>query len=317
MNDTDLSKKTISVIISTKNEERVIHDCLSSVFNQSLEPLEVIVVDGRSTDGTLQKAQEFPVKIISEEEPTSLPNSRNLGINSAQGEVILLMDADTILDKNCAENAVKYFKDPNIIAVIPSEENVPHTRLERIQLEWERGTANSFRSGIGISVFTEFLRKSIFDKIKFNTDLGYGEDEDFQQKLKQFYRGPGKIIHASDAKISAHTIHTISEFCARYTWYGRTFTKYFSTRPSAKTFLNLGSILAPAILLILGFLTVFILPILPFFIIIAALLIARNLIVCYRSKSIDFIEFVGFEFLRSLFFVFGIIQGIFSRRRGK
>jgi glycosyltransferase involved in cell wall biosynthesis len=308
---------TVSVIIPTKNEEQVIQECLSSVYNQSLEPLEVIIVDGRSTDDTLKKARRFPVKVIIEGEPTSLPNARNVGIENAKGEVIFIMDADVILDKNCIKNAVQYFEDPNIIAVIPSERNVAHTRLEKIQIEWERGTANPIRMGIGISTFAEFFRKMVLEKIKFDSDLGYGEDEDFRRRFERLCRGSGKIIKACDSKISVHTLHSFKELRTTYTWYGRTSTRYLSKHPSIKTILNLGSVLTPTILLVLGFLTLLLAQALPFLVIVSALLVARNLIACYRSKSAHFFEFIGFEFIRSLFFVIGTIQGFFSKKRGK
>ena len=44
----------ISVIITVKNEEDKIERCLEAVFNQTLKPFEVIVVDGHSTDGTFE-----------------------------------------------------------------------------------------------------------------------------------------------------------------------------------------------------------------------------------------------------------------------
>jgi glycosyltransferase involved in cell wall biosynthesis len=311
------SKTAVSVIIPTKNEEQVIHECLSSVFNQSLKPMEVIIVDGRSTDNTLKETSQFPVKVIIEKEPTSLPNARNLGIENAMGDVIFIMDADVILDQDCIKNALKYYEDPDTIAVIPSEQNIAHCRLEKIQIDWIRGSANPLRSGIGISVFAEFLRKTVFEKIEFDSRLGYAEDGDFQQRLKLIYGRSAKITHALDSKISVHYSHTLKELQTQYTWYGRTFKRYLQKNFSIKPLMNLGSLLAPTILLALGSLSIIITQFLPFSILVAALLFARNLIVCYRSKSIHFVEFVAFEFVRSLFFSIGLIQGFFSRKRGK
>ena len=87
-----ISELNVSVIIPTKNEGPAIQGCLSSVFNQSLKPLEVIVVDGRSSDDTVTQAQQFDVKVITETEPASLPNARNLGVKNAKGEIILIID---------------------------------------------------------------------------------------------------------------------------------------------------------------------------------------------------------------------------------
>jgi glycosyltransferase involved in cell wall biosynthesis len=259
-----MSKKTVSVIIPTKNEEQVIHECLSFVFTQSLKPLEVIIVDGLSTDGTLKKAQQFPVKIITEKEPASLPNARNLGIENAKGEVILIMDADVILEKNCVENAVKRFEDTSVVAVIPCEKSLAHTRLEKIEICWLRGTANPIRSGVGIPSFVEFFRQTAFKKVRFDSNLGYGEDMDFQKRLKMVFKGNGKIIYSDDSAISIHHPHTVKELRSQYAWYGRTFKTYFSKDPSIRTMLNLGSLLTPTILIILGILTLFFIQVLPF-----------------------------------------------------
>jgi glycosyltransferase involved in cell wall biosynthesis len=307
----------VSVIIPTRNEEQVIHECLSSVFGQSLTPYEVIVIDGRSTDDTLKKARRFPVEILIEEEPTSLPNARNIGIENAKGDLLLIMDADTVLDRDCLEHAVKYFQEPKVFAVIPSLEMKTHTRLEEIQAKWLHGTSNPLRMGIEISTFAEFFRKEVFKNVRFDPDLGYGEDEDFQQRFKRVYKGAGKIIHAYDCKISVHHPHTFKELRSQWTWWGRTFTRYLSKHASVRTILILGSVLAPTILLVLGFLTLFFAPAFPFLVLVFAMLVARTLIACYRSKSINFVEFIAFEFIRSFFFVIGVAQGFFSNEKGK
>jgi glycosyltransferase involved in cell wall biosynthesis len=312
-----MSKKTVSVIIPTKNEERVINECLSFVFAQSLQPLEVIIVDGLSTDGTLRIAQQFPVKIITEKEPTSLPNARNLGIEKAKGDVILIMDADVILEENCIENAVKRFEDASIVAIIPCEKSRAHTRLEKIEICWLRGTANPVRSGVGIPSFVEFFRQTVFEKVRFDPNLGYGEDMDFQKRLKKIFKGKEKIVYSDNSTIYIHHPHTFKELRSQYAWYGRTFKTYFSKNPSIRTILNLGSLLAPTILIILCIFNLFFVQVLPLLLLLFALLVTRNIIACYRSKSRFLIEFIAYELVRSIFFVIGLTQGLFSKKRGK
>ena len=299
-----------------KNEAQVISECLSSIFSQSVKPKEVIVVDGRSTDDTLKKASQFPVKIISETEPTSLPNARNLGVRNAQSDIVLIIDGDVVLDKSCVENALKYFENQDTIAVIPSVQNFSRSHLEEIQKEWIHASANPIRSGIGIPVFAEFLRAVVFKKIEFDPNLGYAEDEDFQKRLKQLYSRPGNIIFASDSKIIIHYSQTLRELRMQYTWYGRTLRRYIQKELSMKLIMNLGSILAPMILLFLWIVLFFFPQVLILLVIVAILLVARNTIICYRSKSLHFFEYIAFEFLRSIFFSIGIIQGLFSKKKG-
>ncbi len=134
METSNSSMPTVSVIIPTRNEEQVISQCLTAVFNQSFNPSEVIVVDGRSTDNTVKVPSRFPVKVFTESEPTSLPNARNIGVENAQSSILFIMDADVILDKDCIMNAVKYFEDPQIMGVIPVENNVAHQGLKKFKL---------------------------------------------------------------------------------------------------------------------------------------------------------------------------------------
>ena len=317
MGSSNSSTLTVSVIIPTRNEEKVISECLTAVFNQSFSPSEVIVVDGRSTDNTIKVATGYPVKVLVESEPTSLPNARNIGVENAQSDILFIMDADVILDKDCIMNAVKYFEDTQIIGVIPVEDNKAHSRLERIQIDYFRGSANPIRTGICISVFAEFLRKSVFQRLKFDPRLGYGEDGDFQRRLLNSYAHSGKVTRSPKSIISVHYSHTLKELRSQYSWYGRTFKGYLSKNLLLKPILNLGSLLAPTLMIISGLITIIFPLLLPLFVLIAVLVVARNLLVCVRSRRPTFFEFLAFEFLRSLFFIRGLLQGLLSKKRGR
>ena len=56
--------KKASIIIRTKNEEKWITSCLTSIFNQDYADFEVIIVDNCSDDKTVEKAKEWDVKVI-------------------------------------------------------------------------------------------------------------------------------------------------------------------------------------------------------------------------------------------------------------
>jgi glycosyltransferase involved in cell wall biosynthesis len=317
MNALGMETPSVSVVVPTKNSEQVICECLSALFNQSVKPLEVIVVDGRSTDDTLILAQNYPVKIIVEEEPTSLPNARNLGAENAIGELIFIIDSDIVADRDCIKKAIKCFKNQDVMALIPAEHTIPHSYLEKIQTKWLMGTASPLRSGIGITAFAEFFRKIIFERLKFDQTLGLWEDHDFQKRLKKTVGDLGQIVFSCDSKVYVHHPHTLKELKVQYTWYGRTARRFLSKDFSIQTVLNLGSLLAPVSLLVLGVLCFLFSYAVYMFFIVLGLLVVRSFIACYRSRSLYFFEFLSFEFLRSLFFSLGLIHGFFSKNRGK
>jgi len=83
----------ISVIIPAYNAARFLPRCLNSVFAQTLKPKEIVVVDDGSTDDTAALAGQLGARVISI--PNSgISNARNVGIQSASGEWIALLDAD-------------------------------------------------------------------------------------------------------------------------------------------------------------------------------------------------------------------------------
>jgi len=85
----------ITINIATYNESRNIGTCLSSIFCQQYpkDRLEILVVDGGSTDDTVEKARRYPVKIIFNEkrDPAS---GRALGLKKASGDLHIYLDAD-------------------------------------------------------------------------------------------------------------------------------------------------------------------------------------------------------------------------------
>ncbi len=89
--------KTISVIIPVYNEERNIKACLDSLENQSLKPLEIIVVDDGSSDGTLKIVKDFPVRVLRQSHQGPGP-ARNLAAESARGDILVFVDADMTFD---------------------------------------------------------------------------------------------------------------------------------------------------------------------------------------------------------------------------
>ncbi len=101
---------TLSVVIPLYNSERTIHKCLESVFESSSEILEVIVVDDCSTDLSAEIAQKFNIKYIKNEVNKGPGASRNVGIHHAQGDLVLFIDSDVMLNKQAIYEIKKYFE---------------------------------------------------------------------------------------------------------------------------------------------------------------------------------------------------------------
>ena len=104
-----MSYSLVSVVVTTKNEERNIANCLESIKNQNLSSLsiEAIVVDNNSTDKTVEivkshchceaKQKQSHIRLYNFGPERSA--QRNFGIKQANGKYILYLDADMILSK--------------------------------------------------------------------------------------------------------------------------------------------------------------------------------------------------------------------------
>ena len=93
----------ISVVIPVKNEADKIEQCLEAVFTQSLKPQEVIVVDGHSTDKTVENARKFPVEILYEDYGT-VGGARQVGVKNAKSEFMAFTDADFVVFQKVSLN---------------------------------------------------------------------------------------------------------------------------------------------------------------------------------------------------------------------
>ena len=107
----------VSIIIRSKNEEKWIGLCLESIFAQSYQNFEVILVDNNSKDATVKKAENWPIKIIEIEK--FLPGDAiNQGIDQSSGEIIVCLSAHCIpINKEWLANLIRPLDNQSIAGV--------------------------------------------------------------------------------------------------------------------------------------------------------------------------------------------------------
>jgi CMP-N-acetylneuraminic acid synthetase len=123
----DSGKPLVSIIIRTKNEERWIKSCLRGVFGQTYRNIEVVIVDNGSTDRTLKRAQEFPIKVIYIEE--FLPGKAiNAGVRASKGDILVCLSGHCIpVNDIWLENLVRDLHDPGVAGVYGRQEPLSYT----------------------------------------------------------------------------------------------------------------------------------------------------------------------------------------------
>ena len=206
----------VSVIVTTKNEERHISACLGSVVQQSNPPLEIILVDNFSKDKTIEIAKQFGTKIFQQGPERSA--QRNYGVEKAQGKYILYLDADMRLSKKVIEECVNFCEGDNEICGIYIPEFIVGKGFWIKVRRFER----SFYDGTVIDA-VRFVPKTAFQEVKgFDLRFTGPEDWDFDKKI----RGLGKTV-VLDANLEHDEgDFSIHSYLDKKNYYSKDFKKY-------------------------------------------------------------------------------------------
>ena len=211
----------VSVIITTKNEERNIANCLESILNSHHSSLithysiEIIVVDNNSTDRTVEIAKRYTDKVYDFGPERSA--QRNFGVKKANGKYILYLDADMILSENVIFECIEKCEKEGCFALYIPERIIGEGFWVKI-----RDLERSFYNATVIDC-VRFVRRDKFLEIgEFDESLTGPEDWDFDRRIKEI--GEVDIVNAP-------IYHNEGEFNLRKyinkkSYYVKSFDKY-------------------------------------------------------------------------------------------
>ncbi len=187
-----MKEHLVSVVITTRNEEKNIEHCIQSILQQEGVPVEVIVVDNGSTDRTKDIARAYTEKVFDKGPERSA--QRNYGmIDCSEGDFVMFVDADMILAPGILADAVKLMEE--------GEEEVKAMHLSEVVLGKKffskvRRFERSFYDTTPIDG-ARLFRKDAFVKVGgFDLKMSGPEDWDIDKKIKQI----GKIGYVNPRK---------------------------------------------------------------------------------------------------------------------
>lgn len=169
----------ISIITVSFNSEKTIKDTIESVLNQTYRDFEYLIIDGKSTDNTLNIVKSYNdqrIRLISEKD-SGLYDAMNKGINLATGDIIGLINSDDVLfDNNVFQTVIdNYDKNTDIL-----HGNVQYLdeNLNKLVRDYVPGEKNSnYWCGAHPSMY---IRKETYNKIGlYNTNYRIAADYDF------------------------------------------------------------------------------------------------------------------------------------------
>lgn len=164
----------ISVIIPAHNAAQHLRECLNCLVESSIAPLEVIVVDDCSTDGSREIAAASGARVLSTERRSGPAAARNLGARNARGRILFFLDADVFVHPDTIERVAEAFaRDPELDAVIGSYDDSPGCQdflsqyknlMHAFVHQTARQEAGTFWSGCGAIRTEVFLAFGGFDE---------------------------------------------------------------------------------------------------------------------------------------------------------
>lgn len=202
----------LSVICPIYNEEKYIAKCIDSILSQDYprEDLEVIFVDGLSTDGTRRIVRDYsdtyPFIRMIDNRDRIVPIAMNIGIMASRGDIVMRLDAHATYEANyfrVLTEALNELQADNVGAVCKTDvlNKTPKTCAIKEVLSNKFGVGNSiFRTGINMTMEVDTVpfgcwKRDVFTKYGlYDIRLIRNQDIELNKRIK---RGGGKIYIVS------------------------------------------------------------------------------------------------------------------------
>jgi rhamnosyltransferase len=212
---------TASVTVLTKNPGPAFRATLDAIFEQDCSAgFEVIMVDSGSTDGTLDLAKQYPVRIHSiPPDEFNFGRTRDYVFSLARGDFIVAISQDVVpAGTSWLENLIQPFSDRDV-ALVQGSEQLPEDRdlfyWERVGLfyytrECQRWRAN--HGGVGVSFVNCAIRRSVWEENRLS-DIEVMEDKVFQAMLDARGRRICRQPHALVFHAHSYSLVSLAKRC--------------------------------------------------------------------------------------------------------
>ena len=190
----------VSIITVTYNSEKTIRDTLESVNIQTWKNIEHVIIDGKSSDKTIEIVKSFPhIKKIISEKDSGIYDAMNKGIKIATGDILGFLNSDDwLFSEDIIEQYVNDFENSNIDAVYGDLCFVKNDASKNIFRKWK---SNDYIDGLFMKGWvpphpTFYCKKEIFlDHGDFDSSLLFAADFDL---MCRFFN-----VHSFRAKYSS------------------------------------------------------------------------------------------------------------------
>ncbi len=180
----------VSIITVCLNSEATIRDCLESIRQQGYKNIESIIVDGGSTDNTLDIVNEYPdiVHAIISERGLGIYDAMNKGFQMSSGQILGILNSDDLLsDGSVIEDIVLTLKsNPDKKVLYGDLVYVRSDKIQEITRYWKAGldSLSKFKKGWMPPHPTFYIIREVFEKVGgYKNSMGTAADYEFMLRV--------------------------------------------------------------------------------------------------------------------------------------
>jgi len=182
----------VSIITVVYNGKNTIEDCLKSVANQTYPLIEHIIIDGGSTDGTLDVIKKYKNKIakVISEPDKGIYDAMNKGLRSADGDIIGILNSDDMYaDNSVIESVESTITDNNVDSCDGDLVYVDRDDTAKIKRQWKAGEykKEKFKKGWMPPHPAFFVKKEMYERYGY-LNLDFPLAADYELMLRFLYR---------------------------------------------------------------------------------------------------------------------------------
>jgi glycosyltransferase involved in cell wall biosynthesis len=212
---------TVSVVVPTRNSARTLAACLESIRAQTHEPLELVVVDNASSDGSDQLATRWADIVLRGGPERSA--QRNRGAGKSRGAFLFFVDSDMVLEPYVVAASMEVVAR-GVDAVIIPEQSFGDGFWARCKT-----LERSCYVGDDSIEAARFFRRSVFEAVGgYDEDLDAMEDWDLHERVRQTDARVGRVdalIWHDEGRLR------LAPLAAKKFHYGRSFGRYLTKHP--------------------------------------------------------------------------------------
>jgi glycosyltransferase involved in cell wall biosynthesis len=188
----------VSIITVVFNSAETIERCIKSVLDQDYKEIEYLIIDGGSTDGTVDLIEKYHSRIdyFRSQKDNGIYDAMNIGINAAKGDIIALLNADDWYEEGAVSAVVDIFDKHGHVDIVHAN-IIEHKNDKSKMYRPNTSKARMFYQGMTYHHPTFFVRRKVYECLMYDTNYRIVSDYKFTMECLR----DGFIFHHLDKGI--------------------------------------------------------------------------------------------------------------------